>query len=92
MCSSLRSRLRRGALYRIASEIGATRIALGHHRDDMVQTFFMNMFFGGRLKGMPPKPMSDDGRPVVIRPLATPPKATWRAGPRIAASRSFRAT
>jgi len=69
MCS-LCSRLRRGALYRVATEIGATRIALGHHRDDMVQTLFMNMFFGGRMKGMPPKLVSDDGRHVVIRPLA----------------------
>ena len=69
MCS-LCSRLRRGVLYRVAGEVGATRIALGHHRDDMVQTLFMNMFFQGRLKGMPPKLVSDDGRHVVIRPLA----------------------
>jgi tRNA 2-thiocytidine biosynthesis protein TtcA len=73
MCG-LCSRLRRGALYRYASEHAITKVALGHHRDDIVETLFLNMFFGGRLKAMPPKLLSEDGRHIVIRPLAYVPE------------------
>jgi tRNA 2-thiocytidine biosynthesis protein TtcA len=85
MCG-LCSRLRRGRLYRYAAENGITKIALGHHRDDIVETMFLNMFFGGKLKGMPPKLLSEDGRHIVIRPLAYVPE---REIERYAAARRF---
>ncbi len=85
MCG-LCSRLRRGALYRHAAEHGITKIALGHHRDDIVETLFLNMFFGGRLKAMPPKLLSADRRHVLIRPLAFVPE---RLIARYAAARRF---
>jgi tRNA 2-thiocytidine biosynthesis protein TtcA len=85
MCG-LCSRLRRGALYRFAAENGITKIALGHHRDDIVETLFLNMFFGGRLKAMPPKLLSENRRHIVIRPLAY---ATERDIARYAAARGF---
>jgi tRNA 2-thiocytidine biosynthesis protein TtcA len=85
MCG-LCSRLRRGALYRFAAENAVTKIALGHHRDDIVETLFLNMFFGGRMKAMPPKLLSEDKRHIVIRPLAYVPE---RLIARYAAARAF---
>jgi len=85
MCG-LCSRLRRGALYRFAAENGVTKIALGHHRDDIVETLFLNMFFGGRMKAMPPKLLSENQRHIVIRPLSFVPE---RLIARYAAARSF---
>jgi tRNA 2-thiocytidine biosynthesis protein TtcA len=64
------SRLRRGVIYRVAGELGATKVALGHHRDDILETLFLNMFYGSKMKAMPPKLVSDDGKHIVIRPLA----------------------
>ena len=85
MCG-LCSRLRRGALYRFAHENAITKIALGHHRDDIVETLFLNMFFGGKLKAMPPKLLSEDGRHIVIRPLCY---VSERSISRYAAARGF---
>jgi tRNA 2-thiocytidine biosynthesis protein TtcA len=85
MCS-LCSRMRRGALYRYAAEHGVTKIALGHHRDDIVETLFLNLFHGGKLKAMAPKLRSEDGRHIVIRPLAYVPE---REVERYAAARGF---
>jgi tRNA 2-thiocytidine biosynthesis protein TtcA len=85
MCG-LCSRLRRGALYRFAAENAVTKIALGHHRDDIVETLFLNMFFGGRMKAMPPKLLSEDRRHIVIRPLSYVPEQLIA---RYAAARSF---
>jgi tRNA 2-thiocytidine biosynthesis protein TtcA len=85
MCG-LCSRLRRGALYRFAAQHGITKLALGHHRDDIIETLFLNMFFGGRLKAMAPKLRSEDGRHIVIRPLAYVPE---RDIARYAGSRGF---
>ena len=83
---SLCARLRRGIIYRLAGELGATKIALGHHREDILETFFLNLFFGGKMKSMPPKLRTDDGRHIVIRPLAYVKEANLE---RYAAIRQF---
>jgi tRNA 2-thiocytidine biosynthesis protein TtcA len=88
---ALCSRLRRGTLYGFAEANGVTKIALGHHRDDIVETLFLNLFFGSKMKTMPPKLVSDDGRYVVIRPLAYVKSLIWLSLLRIKATRSFHA-
>ena len=83
------SRLRRGSLYGFAQEIGATKVALGHHRDDIIATFFLNLFHGGSLKAMPPKLLSSDKKNILIRPLAYVEEKTLLNMPRFVSSQSF---